>query len=526
MPVFPNSLVWDNLSPGVSDFEHLTFMGVSHFISPLTEKSEVKRRTPCPYFSSYNGSCKPLLLSNVGDFYRAVCTYSFVEKSVRKMDFPRVMSVDQVLYDLAFDYVCQKLTRHFEKLSFHTVEIAMSTMDLTTSSGIPWGSLGIKTKKEFFEHPEIRSYLASNRWFNPAYPPLWKVWPKIEWRSGVDIDNKKVRTFIIPPPDLVFGGKLVYGHQNYGLMDFWWSAYGFNPYAGGTDRMAQKLLLYQLYLIYDVSGWDRKLPNLKDVYRIRHQSINPAYFAMAHFLAKTFCKSFIVLPDGRVFKKKVGNNSGSPNTTSDNIIAHLIILFYCLLVLYKGDVKLAEQCVAFIFGDDNAVGLILPDGCSVDSFKSLVESTFIECFSHFGLELDPVLVTTDIQDVNFLGFTITECPLYPGKYVPRYDTGRLLASLCYQIEGHDLPAVFSKAFTLTVMSASGDRDIFDAMLDYFSFLVREYYDYPDPVVQSYVQMGPPSRDDCFRFMLGLESSCVFTLEEGWYKYVDQKDLSQ
>jgi len=80
------------------------------------------------------------------------------------------------------------------------------------------------------------------------------------------------------------------------------------------------------FLAYDVSGWDRGLPLLQTVYSLRNKFLPEEWESLSAWVAKHTIHSHMQHFDGFIFEKHVGNNSGSGNTTADNIIAHMFIL--------------------------------------------------------------------------------------------------------------------------------------------------------------------------------------------------------
>ena len=318
-----------------------------------------------------------------GPYYRSVGTVSSVERSIKKMDIPTCREyLDKASWSNAVTFIDRICDDYFRTRSSRTsVEDVMATMDLTTASGQPWSRYGIKKKRDFFSNKEALSYL-----FDFRYPPLWKISPKTEWYHIDDLKENKVRTFIIPPVHFLFHQKIVYQSQNESLKDFFWSAYGFNPFDGGTNRMAINLNRNRWKVSYDVSGWDRLLPILDTVYRMRNRHVHDSVLKVAEYLTYHTINSSLLTPDGLVFFKPHGNNSGSGNTTPDNILAHFYIAATALFELFDGDESKLWKCVLYLYGDDNAMSI--PDFEGVTPL--LIEETFKRAYSWFGLRLDPI----------------------------------------------------------------------------------------------------------------------------------------
>jgi len=283
-----------------------------------------------------------------------------------------------------------------------------------------------------------------------------------------------------------------------------WSAYGFNPYHGGTHRMATRLNRNRIKIHYDVKGWDRVLPIIMEIYQLRNAFLpvsNEELGRMIQFLTKNMMESFLVLPDGRVIIKFIGNNSGGWNTTVDNIIGHCFILSHVLHYHFKGDSGMVDECIANLFGDDDLMSI--PAYPDFDEFSDIEES-FKHVFKMYGMTLDPFRITDDIIGCEFLGFKIG---YWDGFYVPVYDQSRLLASFIYDIDAKgNVGAACSKAWTLTIMSAAGDETVFDFMCLALERYCLALKDETDPTVQAYISLGVPTREECFSFYTGAEFS--------------------
>lgn len=433
----------------------------------------------------------------VGPFFAKMGSRSSVELSISKMDKAPVTRYKELYYwRTAKKVVDSFVDRAFSGLGISSVEEVVSSMTLTASAGAVFSLAGMKTKGDALQNDKAFDYIVSNPLDHDT--PIWKVVPKVEWGHSDDIDANKVRTFIVPPVDHVFWTKLCYDKQNEALKGFWWSAYGFNPYYGGVNRFVEDLSVHKHFFFYDVKGWDRLLPLLKMVHRRRTRNVPFGYKQFAIWCSTHCHSSFLLLPDGTVVFKNWGNNSGSGTTTGDNILAHMYILF-CALCEYYGDVQTALKCVARIFGDDNAMSLpyLMPGG------PEHLKATFIRVYGEFGLELDPLVYTQNIEDVEFLGFKPKKVA---GGFVPMYNIGRIVSAFRYTIGKHTTQAAFSKAWSLTIMASPGPEECFDAMCLVLSNICYRFRNSSDTVVQSFISYGVPKRHECLAFMLGHEGA--------------------
>jgi hypothetical protein len=376
-------------------------------------------------------------------------------------------------------------------------------LNLAASGGVPWTRYGLISKRDCLNDAQFRKYL-HELYANPSISkPVWRVSGKIEWYPAEKLDANKVRTFIVPPFHLLWYQVKLYLGQNNSMKMFHWSAYGFNPYMGGTHNLAQRLLINKIFLFYDAVGWDRVLPVLKTVYKLRN-NFGPPCEGIREWVTQNTVESFLLMAGGEIVKKEVGNNSGSGNTTNDNILAHDLIADYSLLHLFGGDSDKVESCEAALFGDDNAMSIPDP-GMSYDD----VEKVFREAFSHFGMELDPFHIQDTLEGVEFLGFKFH---LHEGFWIPQYNQARLISSFCYDYESKLTDAKsISKSWTLTVMAAGGDRDIFEFMSRTVQHYCDLLVDSTCPTVQAFVMLGAPQYLESVRFLSGVECGPIITL---------------
>lgn len=491
--------------------------------SPLPKKRGTERFYD-KFFDWLPNDLQTVLEENAGEYYKSMGTISSVEKSLKKMDFPRCTDYKANIY---WEQAKRLVRSECEEMMYMNTRIAsteeiMTTMEFSTAPGQPWTRHGIKNKGQWFRNP----YVCPRYLYDFSHPPVWKICDKVEWYHIDDLKNDKVRTFIIPPVNFLFHQKRLYLTQNEGLKGFWWSAYGFNPYMGGTDALARKLLVHKLFLFYDVSGWDRLLSILRTVYRQRNAYHDEDEKDLADYIAFNTIITYLLTPDGLLFRKEIGNNSGSGNTTGDNIFAHFYVLALALLDLFEGDTDLVSKTVANLFGDDNIMSIPNPYNYSLDHIKEV----FTRVYKSFGFSgLDPFVIQDTLEGCEFLGFKFKKIEQ---GWIPCYNQERLVASFVFNIKKlPDDAARISKAWTLCLMAAGGDRETFEALRRAVGIYLRKLaIDNSDPSIRAYVKIGPPSYQECISFYLGLESSLsdqyialvdetVF-MEVGGFKNVD------
>jgi len=483
-PENPEHLLWGTLTKAEEKYQHMETVGRLSAISPCS-KVCVPVRWRESNLEAVPQSIIDRLDSLAGPYYRVVGTNDSVYRSIGLCDRPAPNCRTDEMKEIV-RLITHRMSSIWRGLRLPSSEEVYDSLNLDTSPGQPWLRVGARKKKDFFlKH----TWSLRSPWLWSK--PLWKVVPKTEWYKECKILAGKVRTIIIPPAHFLWWQKMCYLLQNESLKGFFWSAYGFNPYKGGTDRMARKINRHRIKISYDVRGWDRVLPILDEVYAMRNSFLEIPPEILSWVTEHTL-RGHLLMPDGLVIKRHQGNNSGSGNTTPDNILGHFIILAHAL----RNVGVMIDEAVANLFGDDNIL--------SFDSALSFeeIESSFRATFSFYGMELDPFVISEDLADHAFLGFTFTR---YKSYWVPRYDEGRILASLLYTINKKSMDRdMVSKTWTLTVMLAGGDRGVFDDASALCSAVLATFHNATDPVIMSFVEVGVPDFETCMSFLLGRE----------------------
>jgi hypothetical protein len=484
-------------------------------ITPIAKSRDNRYRMHEENFDNLPNNVRAGVLQHVGEYYRCVGDEKSVDLSIRKLDFaPCKDYKDNPYWRQTCDVVTGMWAHRFKDSRFMFLDEILPEMNLDSASGVPWRLLGLNTKRKVLLCVQFMLLILSVHILDQKRP-VWTLCPKTEWYAAADLDKGKVRTFIIPPFHLLLWSVMLYKHQNELTKDYWWSAYGFNPYQGGTHRMALELLHASYFLLsYDVSGWDRKLPLMRKIYRLRNAFVQDCFQPFAIWVAENTCYSVILLPDGTFVVKNIGNNSGSGATTGDNILGHCFVAFLALMTLYDGDTNLCIDIVAKLYGDDNIMGLPRPSahrGLSDEESMWEIERVFREVFLSFGFELDPFNISRDLRDHEFLGFKFARWEDY---WIPQYDKGRLAAAFCYTIKSMEDNAIVARCWSLTMMAAGSGEETFHDFALALEWMLNSFRDSDDPIISSYVEIGVPSFEQCMAFYTGLESG--ITLPSGHF----------
>lgn len=389
-----------------------------------------------------------------GDFVISKPTKDRVVDSVLKMDkepcYDFLNESNSPYFEKAYSLFLEGYDDVFRSPS-SSINTVLSEMNFDTATGVVMRDLGIKKKTEFFGTPECVVSLYSETITESL--PIWTVSPKVEKLTSVEyIENKKIRTFIIEPVESVFWRKVYFGGQNIAMKEFWHSAYGFNPYHGGVQRYARELLRHKRFWMFDGKRWDRLASWMRHVWQARTQYMtqNP----IVQWLVDGILKQILLTPWGDVLIRDYGNPSGSGTTTTDNILGMTLVTLYCLVIAAKGDVAAVTNNTWFrCFGDDNHGSDSL--SCSDDELRN----AFVLGFSHFGVELDPLIISNELTDLEFLGFKYLE--VFPGQYIPQYPRDKLLTTFFHDLHTLDPEQSLQKLLSTLLMSGGQGREFFD-----------------------------------------------------------------
>jgi len=468
------------------------------------------------YINFYSPHRCRLLIELAGDEYAVVRpTKTVYDKTVASWDnrpptpFNEVHWKDTIAgeaYRHAVEFLDKAYGHLFEDPIMSPEEIA-ETVDWTKSPGWPYTHFGFKTKLEVvkqFKLSEDRKKIDRKVYLHCAF--------KIEFLPTTEIRSGKGRVFQIPPIDLLYS-QLKFGKKiSLRIKNFHWSKYGFNPYSGGFNKLAQDLLKKVWRGCYDVSGWDKFLCVLRDLYALLKNRAGLNEEQVEEFLwmaNNTYC-FLLKIMNGTVLFKDYGNASGSGTTTRDNILAHILVFASGLYLAYyhkngyfPSFATVFEQVVA-LFGDDNVFSLD-------EDFSLMCTEEFLrEHLAQFGLKLKFFFGGKNypLEKLSFLGAHFVQ---KNGMWYPHYDPRRLATSMIYELGGSktlNVEKTLGKIFVLTVMSYPTEHwNLFrEAYSDFLNHpTVRAMSS--NSTVGTYIGLGVPDDPLMESFYQGLESGC-------------------
>lgn len=499
------------------EMENLDFVGVVPATPNLKDSGDTYFRVESRFTGLYGEAGRNGLMEIAGDTYyisrpvicnvenvieswdeKLSCSYAETESHKRGRMFLNAM----------YGSIC--------KDSVMTEEEILETVDFQTSPGYPGNLWGIPSKGHLIRDDKFLEWWWKFR-ENYLNIPFYSISPKREYLPLSDLKLKseggrqKLRLFMIPPYHLLYE-QLRFGKRiSNRLKGYGWSAYGFNPYKGGVHEMALRLLSKRNRFFYDVSGWDKFLPLMREIYDFisAHDgsdefgpSIKRAYDWMKTHSVEYYCKMW----DGTVYLKSYGNASGSGTTTRDNILAHILIVasylseaYFLKNGTYPSNSELNDQ-VIYIYGDDFV-------GSVDDAFDFVLIDGFLdEFFQRYGMKLKFIKGGPDfpLQEMQFLGFNFNKVS---ESWIPKFDTVRLATTMIYDgVDPLNREAFISRAFMLYFMSfGSPDHEIFKIAYGNLVDNMRGRTDLTK-TEEVFISLGVLSDSEMFEFYLGSEGS--------------------
>lgn len=284
-------------------------------------------------------------------------------------------------------------------------------MDFSRSAGWPWKQW-YSNKRAALENPIVFDRVTRGKcWRNPE--PVWDVFGKHEILT-TEKSSTRCRIITSCPVDVSIVTASWYEQQNDALMGLCYSS----PYGVGLTKVRHGWqttmerfgdTVWQC----DVSQYDSCIrPYLVravyDVRRALFTDVSTEYLQFEdkwlEFLIDGILRDF---RSGDIYNVSGGNKSGSPNTSSDNTIANMIVVNYAQIMV--------SQDVKFVcYGDD-----MLLDGS--------LSSDFFQFYTDAGFVIKPgSVVLTDKKDADFLS---CKSKIIDGCYVPIWNPHKAAFSL-------------------------------------------------------------------------------------------------
>ncbi|QXU65887.1 polyprotein [Striga-associated poty-like virus 1] len=303
---------------------------------------------------------------------------------------------------------------------------------------------------------------------------IWNGSLKDELRPVEKVLENKTRVFTAAPLTTLIGGKFVvddFNKQFYGTHLNARHTVGINPWAGGWHRLAQFLGGQDMpyYVSGDGSRFDSSLdPILFDqVLKLRLElmpDVNGSHAALKN-LYHEIVFTPILLENGQIVMKKVGNNSGQPSTVVDNTIILMMCFYYACLRKTNDEDWIRSNFLFVCNGDDQKCAMtqdFLDKGCF----------DFDRMLSECGLTYEFDELTSDIKEYPYMSLTMVESET--GHIGFMLDQRRIVAINQWMTKKGVL-GVAQRAFP-AMLHAYNDPWLFTIMHAYLVWLLVNYED--------------------------------------------------
>jgi len=488
-------------------YENLKPINGSRIRIPLNDDGERSHYKPSLLLSSYPSLNIPQKFQGVLPKLKNVWT------SILKMDQPKIFDIKN---QKAWERGLKRSARHLEFCL--TSDVAIVPEFVTkTSATLPFTLMGFRSKAQVLEQADFYKYWV---WEPFDKPCLWRVSPKHEFLSMDDINGNKIRTFIIPPLHLLYWQK-VFAQESDAKMKKHqpgYIRYGITFQYGGFHNMIMahsggnlKKLLERIFWEADISGWDRVVPLLKLCWEFRsHFATIPDFLKNFHvWCVQNTVYARVVLPNGDIVEREIGNNSGSGTTTSDNCIMHEFILNYLFEILELIFDLCEDDEWADIFGDDELPSVKLnpsEEQRFLKDFKQIISDTYAQFGliikeSQFRIQKGPI-------GMHFLG---GKCCRIDDFFLPSYDSERIYSALAYEIDKHTPDEEVAKAYALMHL-AWEDLPLFNYIRVFL--LTTLQTEIHGGFVDGLRKTGIPNRNEViYGFWLGVEGQYNFPVPD-------------
>lgn len=405
------------------------FSAVGRADSALVTKHVVKGK--CPYFTQYlsqNEEAAKFFTPLMGAYQPSRLNREAFKNDFFKYDKPVVLN--EIEYS-SFELAIERVKAMMEQYGFHKCLFVTDPDEIYNSLNMK-AAVGAQykgKKQEYFgsmdqEARERLLYLSSERLFY-GKKGIWNGSLKAELRPLEKVQANKTRTFTAAPIDTLLGAKVCVDDFNNQFYSFNlicpWTV-GMTKFYGGWDKLMRKLPDGWIYCHADGSRFDSSLTPLllNAVLDIR------SHFMEDWWVGKTMLENLyaeivytpILAPDGTIFKKFRGNNSGQPSTVVDNTLMVVLSMYYSCNKQGWTYKDIQNRVVFFANGDDIILAVQEEDVWLYDTLKL--------SFSELGLDYNFDERTKKREELWFMSHQAMNVD---GLYIPKLEPERIVSIL-------------------------------------------------------------------------------------------------
>nr|YP_004564597.1 NIb [Hardenbergia mosaic virus] len=439
--------------------------------SSLVTKHVVKGR--CRFFEEYLNThpmeekfFRPLM----GEYQPSKLNKDAFNKDFFKYNKPVVLN--EVHFD-SFERAVSGVKVMMMELGFHECVYVTDHEDI-------FGSLNLKAavgaqyrgkKNEYLAGMDVFDrerllLLSSERLFN-GEKGIWNGSLKAELRPNEKVQQNKTRTFTAAPIDTLLGAKTCVDDFNnlfYSLhLKCPWTV-GMTKFYAGWDKLMRSLPDGWVYCHADGSQFDSSLTPLliNAVLDIRKFFMEDWWVGteMLENLYAEIVYTPILAPDGTIFKKFRGNNSGQPSTVVDNTLMVVIAVYYSSIQLGWTCEDIQNRLVFFANGDDIILAVREEDMHIYDHLGS--------SFAELGLNYNFDERTRNREDLWFMSHKAIEVE---GLYIPKLEEERIVSILEWDRSKEIMHR--TEAICASMIEAWGYPDLLREIRKFYLWLVQK-----------------------------------------------------
>jgi len=430
------------------------------------------------YWKEFKAMC-PDLVEGIEEYEDAYCPSALTReayyKDISKYDRSLACEADLVTLEKAREMVKEDLRRAgLTSTRMMSASEVLGDLDPNTAAGALYAC---KKKVLFLGWDDDKLLTFANECFSNlrdgTAAGVWNGSLKDELRPIEKVLESKTRVFTAAPVTTLVGGKFVvddFNKQFYTTNLKARHTVGINPWAGGWERLKTFLggSNMPFYVSGDGSRFDSSLdPILFDqVLKLRmslmankngeHEALKNLYHEIVF--------TPILLENGQIVMKKVGNNSGQPSTVVDNTLILMMCFYYCSLRVTDDEEWIRKNFLFVCNGDDQKCAMtqdFIDKGC----FN--FEDKLREC----GLNYEFDDLTDDIEKYPYMSLTMVKNGDRTGFMLDQ----RRIVAINQWMNKKGILGVAQRAFP-AMLHSYNDPWLFTIMHAYLVWLLMSYED--------------------------------------------------
>lgn len=300
------------------------------------------------------------------------------------------------LLALAVDFIVESLPKITRLTSLENITVTQHG-----ATGCTYASCGTKLRAFQVHNTYIKRYVED---VSPPRP-VFTYQHKIEPLAKLKVRSHATRPIVYPPVDFYYKQAQYTTDLDDCLKHRYhpWVYYGYNPFSYATHELCSQLKRFKYKFMGDCTKYDGSIgPEMMSIIcDVRKKCMPDSSGVHLDYIYDCLSNNKVLLPSGAIVPWS-SQPSGSRTTTSDNCIAHLVIIYYMVLNrLMELHLPLTRESVEkyvfyAIYSDDHV-------GATDDPVLASFEYRHAK-YRELGFELkkDDDLVTQSLDGLTFL----------------------------------------------------------------------------------------------------------------------------